>query len=64
MDMFMDWERESRPAQPQSMVLSLAGVPHDKKWSLLKGVLEPLFHTHKVKDIARMMKEQYGFNAK
>ncbi|KIX03559.1 uncharacterized protein Z518_07112 [Rhinocladiella mackenziei CBS 650.93] len=63
MDMPMNLDRESRSIQPQSRAALLAGVPHDKKWALLKDLLEPLFHTHKVKDIARIMKEQHGFSA-
>ncbi|KAJ9496750.1 hypothetical protein H2202_007824 [Exophiala xenobiotica] len=69
MDHFaIDWpmnlDIESQSIQPQSRAALLAGVPHDKKWSLLKDLLEPLFYTHKVKDIARIMKEQHGFSAK
>jgi hypothetical protein len=64
MDMPMDLGLQSIPIQPQSRAAQLAGVPHDKKWGLLKDVLEPLFHTHKVKDIARILKEVHGFNAK
>jgi hypothetical protein len=64
MDMTMDLDVESLPIQPQSRESLLAGIPHDKKWALLKDVLGPLFHTHKVKDIARILKEQHGFNAK
>lgn len=60
--MNLDGEGSSIP--PQSRAALLAGVPHDKKWTLLKDLLEPLFHTHKVKDIARLMKEQHGFSAK
>ncbi|KIW64179.1 hypothetical protein PV04_09132 [Phialophora macrospora] len=65
MDMPMDVEVESRSIYPQASVPvpSLAGVPHDKRWGLMKSLLEPLFHTHKVKDIARIMKEQHGFSA-
>ena len=64
MDLPMDLDVDSRSIQPQSRAALLAGVPHNKKRALLKDLLQPLYHTQKVKDIAKMMKERHGFNAK
>ena len=64
MDMPTDLDVVTHVAQPQSRAALLAGIPHDKKWALLKDLLEPLYYTHKVKDIAKIMKEQHGFIAK
>ncbi|KAK5454309.1 hypothetical protein LTS15_006309 [Exophiala xenobiotica] len=64
MDVPMTLDMESQSITTQSRAALLAGVPHDKKWSQLKDLLEPLFSTHKVKDIAEIMKKQHGFIAK
>lgn len=64
MDMPTDLDIEPHVVEMQARPVPLTGISHDKKWSLLKDVLEALFVNHKVKDIAKMMKEQYGFDAK
>lgn len=60
----MDIDSTARPIQPPRQAPKLAGVPHDKKWALLKDVLEPLFHEHKVQKIAQIMADQHHFKAK
>ena len=49
---------------PQSRAALMASVPHDKRWEVLKDVLEPLYLTHTTKYIADFMKKEYGFHAK
>ena len=62
--MDIDQDLGRPPLQQKSKAALLAGIPHDKKWALLQNDLEILFHSEKVKDIARILKQQYGFDAK
>ncbi len=42
----------------------LQGVAYDDKWQVLRDAIRALFHSHTVKDIARVMKQNYNFDAK
>ena len=45
--------------------LSLAGVPYDQKWDILKPAIERLYlrENRKLKDIVAAIKHQCGFTA-
>lgn len=39
-------------------------IPYDKRWKALRPVLEPLFYTESLKDIAKIMLDRFQFKAK
>lgn len=43
---------------------SLQGLGHDDKWARLEPIIRHLYSQHTVKEIAKFMKEYYGFDAK
>lgn len=43
---------------------SLKGISHDDKWKSLEPILRDLYQRHTVKEIAKQMKDAYGFEAK
>ncbi|KAL8795174.1 MAG: hypothetical protein Q9195_002329 [Heterodermia aff. obscurata] len=53
------------PLETQIDPLSLAGVPYEQKWDILKPAIERLYvrENRKVKDIVAAFKNQCGFTA-
>lgn len=49
---------------PDDLHAQLQGLKYDAKWPVLKPVLESLFYTKEAPEIAVIIKEKYGFDAK
>jgi hypothetical protein len=49
---------------PPTIRSTLRTMPHDRQWEHLKPILARVYHDHSVKDIAKMMWDLYGFDAK
>jgi hypothetical protein len=45
------------------LLVQLSGMPYNQKWDILKDELEALFYTHRVNDIAELIKKRFGFDA-
>lgn len=50
---------------PQTLPISLLGVPFDQKWELLKSTIERLYirENRSLSDVIKAIKDQHGFEA-